>query len=150
VPSRTFSHTVTVRAPRPEVWAELQKPETWEAIGGVHRVHDALVDGEGRLQGFSFEATAAGQTYPGLATPAARDEGRIMAWAVDTSEVEGVLRVEMSDEDDGTRLTVTVELESRSILSSVFFPVISTAIGNGLPKALGTFADRLSHPGASS
>lgn len=140
MPSQTFSHSVRVNAPRDVVWAELQKPETWEAIGGVDRVHDPVIDGEGRLEGFSFEATAAGQPYPGLATPLAREEGRVIAWEIDTSEVEGVTRVELADEGGGSRITVTVDLESRSILAGVFFPVIASAIGNGLPGAVEAFA----------
>ena len=141
VATRTFSHSVKVDAPREIVWAELEKPETWEAIGGVDRVHDAVFDSEGRLEGFSFEATAAGQTYPGLATPHAREEGSVMVWAIDTSEVEGLTRVELADEDEGTRCRVTVEVQSRTILSSVLFPVIASALGRGLPAAVEAFAD---------
>lgn len=150
VPTRTFSHSVTVDAPKQVVWAELEKPETWEAIGGVDRVHDAVFDGEGRLEGFSFEATAAGQTYPGLATPHAREEGSVMAWAIDTSEVEGMTRVELADEGEGTRCTVTVEVQSRSILSSVLFPVIASAVGKGLPTAVEAFAAQMSGSGQTS
>ncbi|MGH8945398.1 MAG: SRPBCC family protein [Acidimicrobiia bacterium] len=150
MPTRTFSHSIAVDAPREEVWATLQRPETWEGIGGVDRVHDALIDQEGRLQGFSFEATAAGQIYPGLATPHAREEGRVMAWAIDTSEIEGVIRVDLTDQDAGTRLTVTVELESRTILSAVFFPVVATGIENGLPQALAAFAREFGAQGQSS
>jgi carbon monoxide dehydrogenase subunit G len=150
VPSRTFSHSVKVDAPREVVWAALEEPETWEAISGVDRVHDAVVDREGRLQGFSFEATAAGQVYPGLATPHAREESRVMAWAIDTSEVEGVTRVELADEGEGTRCTVTVEVESRTILSSVLFPMIASAIGSGLPAAVDAFAAELGGSAQSS
>ena len=141
---------MTVEASRELVWAALDKPETWEAIGGVDRVHDAVIDAEGRLEGFSFEASAAGQTYPGLATPRAREEGRVMAWEIDTSEVEGVTRVELADESGGTRLTVTVEVESRSILSGVFFPIIASAIGKGLPASVEAFAAAFGDPAQSA
>lgn len=150
VPTRTFSHSVMVDAPRETVWAELEKPETWEAIGGVDRVHDAVIDEKGRLEGFSFEAKAAGKTFPGLAIPQAREEGRVMAWAIDTSEVDGVIGVELTDEEERTRLTVTVEVESRSTLSAVFLPAIASAIGNGLPAAVEAFAAQMSGSGQSS
>lgn len=128
----------------------MDKPETWEAIGGVDRVHDAVIGEGGRLEGFSFEAIAAGQTYPGLATPRAREEGRVMAWEIDTSELEGVTRVELADESGGTRLTVTVEVESRSIISAVFFPVIASTLGHGLHEAVEAFAEGMSRPAQPS
>ena len=150
MPSQTFSHSVRVAAPREVVWAALQQPETLEGIGGVDRVHDALIDQEGRLQGFSFEATAAGQVYPGLATPLTREEGRVIAWSIDTSEIEGMIRIDLADQGAGTDLTVIVELETRSILSSVFFPVITSAMGKGLPDAVEAFAEKLASPGQPS
>ena len=125
------------------MWAALQKPETWQAIGGVDSVHDAVIDQEGRLQGFAFEATAAGQTYPGLATPDAREEGKVMGLAIYTPEVEGVIRVELDDSNGGTQCTVTIELESRTIISAVLFPAIASAIGSGLPQAVESFAREL-------
>ena len=140
VPRRTFSHTVEIDAAREGVWAALQRPETWQAIGGVDKVHDAVIDKEGRLEGFAFEATAAGQTYPGLATPDAREEGRVIAWAIGTPEVEGVIRVELDESKGGTPCTVTIELESRTIISAVLFPAIASAIGSGLPQAVESFA----------
>jgi carbon monoxide dehydrogenase subunit G len=140
VPRRTFSHSVLIDAPRERVWAALQIPETWEAIPGVDRVHDPVIDGEGRLEGFSFEAIAAGETYPGLATPETREEGEIIAWAIDTPEIEGTIRVDLEDSGAGTKCAVTIEVESRTILSSVLFPAIASAIGKGLPSAVEDFA----------
>lgn len=140
VPRRTFSHSVEIDSARGEVWAALQKPETWQAIAGVDSVHDAVIDGEGRLEGFAFEASAAGQTYPGLASPEAREEGEVMAWAIDTPEIEGVIRVELDDNNGGTRCTVTIEVQSRTIIAAVLFPAIASAIGNGLPAAVERFA----------
>lgn len=126
------------------VWGSLDTPETWEAIGGVDRVFDPAVDDEGRLQGFSFETLAAGKRYVGLATPNRRDEGRLMSWRIESSEVRGVTTVELEPSDPGTSVTVTLEVESRSLLSGMFFPLIANAIGNGLPDAVDDFARGLS------
>lgn len=150
VPRRTFSHSVQVDAPRQQVWAALQRPETWELIGGVERVHDAVIDDEGRLEGFSFEATAAGNTYPGLATSHAREEGRVMSWVIDTSDVDGLISVELTDEEERTRLTVTMEVESRSTLSAIFLPAVASALGKGLPDAVEAFAAELQDSAQSS
>jgi len=42
--------------------------------------------------------------------------------------------------EGGTAITVTLEVRSAGLLSSMFFPVIATAIGNGLPKSVEEFA----------
>ena len=119
----------------------MDKPETWEEIGGVDRVIDPLIDGDGRLRGFSFETVVAGMTYLGKATPKAREEFRLMAWNIENSEVRGVTAVHLSDDGDGTRVEVTLEVESVGIFSSMFFPVIVRSIGNGLPRAIEEFAE---------
>lgn len=123
-----------------EAWAALDRPLTWEAIGGVDRVYDPVVDAEGRLQGFSFDTRAGGKTYIGAATPHERVEGRKMAWRIETSEVHGVTSVELEPGDDWTRITVRLEVQSAGLLSSMFFPIIAGAIGNGLPRAVDEFA----------
>lgn len=109
-------------------------------MGGVDRVYDPVVDADGRLQGFSFDTTAGGSTYIGTATPHERIEGRKMAWQVKNSEVYGVTSVELEPGDDGTRITVRLEVQSAGLLSSMLFPIIAGAIGNGLPRAVDEFA----------
>ncbi len=140
VPSQTFTHEATTSAPIDEVWAALDRPQTWEAFGGVDRVYDPVVDAEGRLQGFSFDTRAGGSTYIGTATPHERLEGRKMSWHVENSEVSGVTSVELEPGGEGTRIAVRLEVQSAGLLSSMFFPVIAGAIGNGLPKAVDEFA----------
>jgi hypothetical protein len=122
-----------------KVWAALDSPGTWEAIGGVDRVFDPKVDAEGRLQGFSFDTVAGGKKYVGTATPHERVEGERMAWDVETSEVRGVTSVSLDKRDSSTVVTVTLRVESVGLLSSMFFPLIAGAIGNGLPQAVDRF-----------
>lgn len=140
MPSDTFAHTATASAPVEEVWASLDLPSTWESIGGVDRVFDPSIDGDGKLQGFSFDTVAAGRKYVGLATPHEREEGRLMSWRIKNSEVRGVTRVELASGGASTAITVTLEVESAGLLSGMFFPVIASAIGNGLPRAVDDFA----------
>lgn len=140
VPSQTFTHEASTSAPIEAVWSALDRPETWEEIAGVDRVFDPVVDGVGRLQGFSFDTRAGGKTYVGTATPHERIEGRKMAWHVENAEVRGFTSVELEPGDDGTRIAVRLEIESAGLLSSMFFPVIAGAIGNGLPTAVNEFA----------
>lgn len=131
-------------APVDEVWATLDQPSTWESIGGVDRVFDPVIDDEGHLQGFSFDTLAAGKKYVGVATPDQRDEGTLMSWRIKNQEVRGVTKVELEPSNPGTAITVTLEVESAGVLSSVFFPVIARAIGSGLPRAVDEFASGFS------
>lgn len=139
MPSQTFTHTSTTGASLAKVWAALDIPGTWEAIGGVDRVFDPKVDGEGHLQGFSFDTVAGGKRYIGTATPHERIEGRLMAWYVQTSEVSGVITVSLNTKDGSTAVTVTLQVESVGVLSSMFFPLVASAIGGGLPRAVEGF-----------
>lgn len=123
-----------------EVWAALDQPETWEAIGGVDRIVDPKFDDAGRLVGFSFETVAAGRRYLGVATPRSRIEGETMAWDIQNSEVRGRTSVDIDGKGEQTLISVTVQVESVGVLSSMFFPVIATAIGRGLPRSVEAFA----------
>jgi hypothetical protein len=140
VPSQTFTTTATAPVPIAEVWASLEKPDTWAAIGGVDRVFEPTIDAEGRLRGFKFETVAGGRKYVGTATPRDREEGRLMAWDITNSEVRGVTRIELASGGASTAITVTLEVESASLMSGLFFPVIAGAICNGLPEAVEVFA----------
>ncbi|MGH3649372.1 MAG: SRPBCC family protein [Acidimicrobiia bacterium] len=140
MPSQTFVHTASATVAIDEVWAALDEPGTWESIGRVNRVFDPVVDERGRLRGFSFETVAAGRNYVGTATPGAREEGRRMTWNVDSSEVRGTTTVELEPVAGGTKIQVTLQVESAGLLSSMIFPVIAGAIGSGLGDAVDEFA----------
>ena len=141
--SETFNHSAIAAAARTEVWVTLQKPETWEGIGGVDNVHDPVVDPDGSLQGFSFESAIGGNVYLGQAQPGRREEGRSMAWNIETSDIAGTVTVTLEDESAGTRVDVTLEVESRGMLAAAFFPIISSTIGNGFPATVEAFAEGL-------
>jgi hypothetical protein len=130
-----------------EVWAALDRPDTWEAIGGVDRVFDPAIDEEGRLFGFSFDTHAAGRKYVGTARPHERVEGKAMAWSVQNSEVKGIASVTLNPRATGTTITVTLQVESVGLLSSMLFPIIAGAIGSGLARAVDEFAAGLGSPG---
>jgi len=146
VPSRTFQHSAIADALLGRVWAALNDPKSWESVPGVDRILESAVDTEGQLQGFSFESLAAGRKYLGRAAPAGREFERMMAWDIETSEVRGRIIVSLSEADARTRVDVSLRMESVGVLSSVFFPVIASAIGDGFPKTVEDFARGLSQP----
>lgn len=140
MPSQTFTASATAPSSAERVWESLDDPQTWESIGGVDRVFDPRIDEQGRLQGFSFESVAAGKRYVGQATPAAREEGRLIAWNVVNSEIRGITAVTLAPDGPDTTITVRLEVESIGFLSGMFFGIIAGVIGNGLPEAVADFA----------
>ena len=140
MPSQTFSHSATAKAPAHKVWVALNQPRTWEGIGGVDRVYDPKIDDQGRLTGFSFDTVAAGKKYVGKAAPHERVEGQRIAWRIENSEVRGLTTVDLAPDGDQTRITVTLEVEGVGVLSTMLFPMIATAIGSGLPASVEEFA----------
>ena len=144
VPAQSFTHTSHSDANAEDLWKALNQPATWEAIGGVDRVFDPIVDDNGDLRGFSFATVVAGKPYEGRARPREREEPRLISWDIANSEIRGVTRVVLSPNASGTGITVTLEMESVGLLSRVFFPVIASAVGNGLPDAVESFAAEMS------
>jgi carbon monoxide dehydrogenase subunit G len=143
VPNASFSHSAVVSSSREQVWAALDLPETWNSIAGVDRVHEPIMDSEGRLHGFKFDTLVAGKAYEGIAGPHARVEGEAMSWDIVNSQIRGVIHVELSDVTDGTLLDVGVDIESVSMFSSMFFGVISKTVGEGLPRTVEEMAASL-------
>jgi hypothetical protein len=102
-------------------------------------VVDPELDGEGRLQGFGFETKVGGTVYRGKATSAGRDEGRMIAWSIDSSELEGKITVQIEPNGNGTEVGVDLQAEGAGLLGSLIFPVIAAAIGNGFATTVEDF-----------
>jgi len=139
MPGQTFQHAAVTPTPISEVWKSLDEPTTWEAIPGVDRVIDPVVGADGRLRGFSFESDVGGRKYRGEATPAGRQEGRLVAWDIDSSEIKGKVAVELDPQGGGTKVQVILEVEGVGMLGSLFFPVIASAIRSGFPATVEEF-----------
>lgn len=144
MPSKSFQQSAVAHAGVEAVWSALNSPESWESVPGVDRILESVVDLEGQLQGFSFETVAAGKRYRGRALPAGRETRKMMAWDIETSEIRGRIIVGLHEAKPGTRVDVSLRMESVGVLSSVFFPVIAAAIGEGFPNTVQEFARGLS------
>ena len=146
MPRDSFSHSTVVAAPRSEVWAALDLPETWN-IAGVERVREPLIDEQGRLRGFKFDSVVGGVAYEGRATPHTRIEGEAMSWDIVNSQVTGLLHVELEGAADGaTTMSVGIDIQSVGFLSAVFFRAIAKAVQDGLPRAAADLAADLADP----
>ncbi|MCI0678625.1 MAG: hypothetical protein L0Z63_06250 [Actinobacteria bacterium] len=143
MPRETVAHTAMAPADIDTAWQALNRPSTWEGIAGVDRVFDPAIDDQGRLRGFSFSTSVGGRSHEGRATPHQRIEGSVMAWDIDSGEVMGVLTVGLRDQGGQTEVTVTIDMESVGMLSTLFFGVIVSALRNGLPDTVKGFAASL-------
>ena len=140
VPSKSFKHTAVATAPIDDVWAALDQPQTWESIGGIDKIVDSNIDSDGRLRSFSFDTVVAGIPYRGKAIPAGREEGRLISWNIENSEIAGTITVTLSDKDSETTINVALRVESKGMLAAMFFSAVSKAVGTGLPGSVDAFA----------
>ena len=143
MPSAAFSHTAVASASPEAAYASLQHADTWESIAGVDEVSDPRHDEEGRLLGYRFTVEVGGRRYPGTAVVTGSEPPHSMTVKIDTSEVAGDIRVRLASDDARTEVTVELAIASKGFLSTLVFPVISTAIGSGLEASVESFAGRL-------
>ncbi|HEX9855245.1 MAG TPA: SRPBCC family protein [Acidimicrobiia bacterium] len=140
MPSASFSHAASVSASVEVVWATLQEAETWELIGPLQNVWDAEHDAHGRLLRYRWSAVVGPTTYRGTSVVTESQRPTVMALALDSSEVAGVLTTRLAMADRNTSLDVSLAITSKGPLASLFFPVVAAAIGNGLPQQVDAFA----------
>lgn len=143
MPSQTFSHTELVDADAALVWTALQTAETWGAIGGVDEIVDAVHDETGHLQGYRFETLIGGRRHSGTARTVEALPAERMDVEIDSADLTGSIRLDLAPSGEQTAIQVTMEVRAKSLLSSMFFPVIASAVGAGLPRNVAAFAKRL-------
>jgi carbon monoxide dehydrogenase subunit G len=144
MPSATFHESIAVNAPPDAVWDKLQEPSIWQSIGPVQNLWDPTFD-DGVLTGFQWSTDVGGVVYNGTGTAVIRDRPSHYELVLDTSEVAGTIAVALTENDNGsaTGIDVTLELRSKGLLSSMFFPMVSRAIGDGFPDQVQDLAVRI-------
>ena len=134
MPAATFTHSVTTSATVAEAWAALQRPETWAGIGPVASVSDPTYDDDGTLMAFNWIADLGGKEYRGVATTTAHTEPTNFELTMATSEIVGEVVASLEPTDNDCRVTVTIRLTTKGMLSAMFFPAIKQALASGFPK----------------
>ena len=160
MPSAEYTHSVTVDTPPDGVWASLQSAETWADIGPVDRVWAPMMD-EGILMGYSWATDIGGRAYEGSARTLEHERPRSLglqptlegtleherpsrfSMELDAGEMAGTIAIVLAENDNGTHLEVSLVIESRGMLSSLFFPAIRSAIGSGFPQQVEGMAAHL-------
>jgi hypothetical protein len=129
-------------------WAALQRPDTWSRIGGVSSITNPRYDELG-LAGYDFVVLAASKEYQGRATRSEAVTRSRMAMAIDTELLDGRIVVELFAGSGHTEVGVTMAMRSQGFMSTLLFPVISSAVGSGFATATESFAASLNRdPGS--
>jgi hypothetical protein len=126
-----------------EVWDRLQDVETWSNIGPVEHVWDPVHDDAGQLVSYRWSASVGPTTYRGRARVAEAAVCELLVLDLDGGEIGGRLATRLSENGDGSRITVTLTIVSKGTLSALFFPIVSDAVRKGLPEQVKRFVDHL-------
>ena len=147
MPSATFSESVTIDVDPASVWDQLQEPDVWASLGPVQKVWDPVFDGD-VLTGFTWSTDIGGKVYEGSGTATEHQRPDRYQLILDTSEMAGTITADLSAANPGgTEAKVSIELRSKGLLSSMFFPAIKNAIGSGFPQQVADMGAKLSSGG---
>jgi hypothetical protein len=141
MPEASFNHSVVVDEPMSSVWERLQHATTWAAIGPVDRVWDASHSEGGDLVSFRWSTAVANRPYEGTARTVVSDKPHRMQMALNSGELSGHLTASLAaaDEDRST-IAVTMDIETKGLMGTLFFSAISAAVATGLRGHLENFA----------
>ena len=143
MPREAFQATATTTSAPEVCWKAMQQPDVWEGIAGVEKVTDPEVHPDGSLARFRFAATVAGKSYPGVAEVVESIPGGFMTLQLSTSELTATIALSLVGADQGTHLTIDVNIRTTTFMAGLFFPVVADVMRRGLPTAAEDFADRI-------
>lgn len=135
----TFTHTAPVHASTAEVWAALQRAETWKNIGPIDEVWDATHAEDGSLAGYRWSARAAGRTWKGVATTFESVREHRMRLALESPEIYGGITVDIG----AGEITVSMDAAPKGPLATMFWGTVRRALQSGLPAQVEAFAKGL-------
>ncbi len=144
MPSATFTEVVEIDAAPGDVWDRLQEPTIWASVGPVQKVWDPTIEG-GVLQTFKWSTDIGGKVYKGDGKALDHTRPEHYKLLLDTSEMSGTISVDLSSGNPGgTTAVVAIEIRSKGLLSSMFFPAIKNAVGSGFPDQVADMGTELS------
>jgi hypothetical protein len=143
MPSATFTENVEIDATPEEVWDRLQAPNIWESVGPVQKVWDPTIE-NGVLRTFKWSTDIGGKVYEGVGTALEYDRPDRYVLDLDAGEMAGKVTAALSaGNPGGTQAEVSIELRSKGMLSSLFFPAIKNAVGSGFPEQVADMGAQL-------
>ena len=143
MPSATFTETVAIDAAPGEVWDRLQEPDIWASVGPVQKVWDPTID-DRVLRNFKWSTNIGGKVYEGVGTALEHERPHRYVLDLDAGEMARKISTDLTDGNPGgTVIDVSIELRSKGMLSSLFFPAIKNAVGSGFPEQVADMAAQL-------
>ena len=142
MPKAQFDHHATIAASVPEVWEQMQRPETWAGLGPIERIWDPKWE-EGILCSFQWHAQAGPRKVDGVATTRQVLTDELMVIDLQGGGFNGLLTTELSANGDGTDAHVVLALATDDILLSLVFGVVADVIKRGLPEQVEQLAARV-------
>lgn len=140
MPSATFSHTASLDTDVESAWAKLQSEKTWAGIGPLSYVSDPVHAQDGTLESFAWAADLGGKRYPGTARTSVADAPSRLVLEMDTSEISGSVATELMPTGTTCDVTVTITVNTKGMLSAMFFPAIKQALASGFPQQVDDLA----------
>lgn len=136
-----FSHSAVTTADAHLVWSQLQRAETWLALGVMDTVTNEQTH-RGGLIGFDWTASVGGKAHRGTARTIENPSGHGITLRLRSSEIEGELSVVLRPAPSGTTVAVQLAVRPRGFLAGMFWGRISQSIERGLPAKVEEFARR--------
>lgn len=143
MPRATYTHEETTQRSIADVWLRLQEVDTWSNIGPVEHVWDPVHDEAGQLVSYRWSASVGPTTYRGHAKVVDATPEQLMVLDLDGGEIGGVLTTRLSQNGNGSHIAVTLSIVSKGTLATLFFPIVSEAVGRGLPEQVRRFVAHL-------
>ena len=143
MPRQTFMHRVLAMADPNQAWSGLQRPESWERIGGVTKIEHPTFDESGAITGYRFTVVLGGNLHVGTARRSAMTPGRRVSMTIDADQLGGEIDVELEPSGDHTAVTVAMTVQSKGFMTAMLFPVITGAIASGFNAEVERFASAL-------
>ena len=143
MPKAQFDHRVSIAAPPPAVWHQMQQPDTWAGLGPIERIWDPSWE-DGILCSFHWHAQAGPRKVDGVATTRQVLPGELMVIDLQGGGFSGLLTTELSlGTDDHTDAHVVLALATDDMLLSLVFGIVADAIKKGLPEQVEQLAARV-------
>ena len=99
---------------------------------------------DGVLLTFKWSTDIGGKVYEGVGTALEHDRPDRYVLDLDAGEMAGKISTDLSaGNPGGTDVVVSIELRSKGMLSSLFFPAIKRAVGSGFPDQVAGMASQL-------
>ena len=143
MPKAQFDHQVSIAAPPPAVWYQMQQPETWAGLGPIERIWDPHWE-NGILCSFQWHAQAGPRKVDGVANTRQVLVEELMVIDLQGGGFNGLLTTELTlGAEDHTDAHVVLALATDDMLLSLVFGIVADAIKRGLPEQVEQLAARV-------